>query len=90
MFAITWGNRFFTGVYYSVSVLPEFLQIVSKILPLTYALDGLRLILFNGYTLFHPEVLKNFIILFLFCIILIPLGLKLFEWGMKGHGRKVP
>jgi len=83
MFAITWGNRLVTGVYYPVSILPSFLQMVSKIFPLTYALDGLRLILFNGYTLFHPEVFKNFIILFLFCIILIPLGLKLFEWGYE-------
>jgi len=60
MFTISWVNRLFTGVYYPVSILPFPLQVVSKISPLTYALDGLRLILLNGFTLFYPYVLKIF------------------------------
>jgi len=83
MFTISWVNRLFTGVYYPVGILPNFLQIISKIFPLTYALDGLRLILFNGFTLFHPYVLKDFLILLIFCIVLIPVGLKFFELGYE-------
>lgn len=81
MFAMHWMNRLFTGIYFPVSILPVFLKFISKGLPLTYALDGLRLILFNGFSLFHPIVFKNFLILILFCLILLPLGLFSFKLG---------
>ncbi len=83
MFVITWANRLLTGVYYPVSILPLYLQLFSKIFPLTYALDGLRLIALNGYTLLHPQVLRDFVILSLFSVILIPIGIMFFKLGLK-------
>ena len=37
-----------SGVYYPVSVLPEWMQWLAKISPATYALDGIRDAIING------------------------------------------
>jgi len=39
------------GVYFPVSVLPGFLQILSKFLPITYAIRGMELAVFRGYSI---------------------------------------
>jgi ABC-2 type transport system permease protein len=37
-----------SGVYYSVEVLPEWMQVLSKLSPVTYVLDGVRAGLIDG------------------------------------------
>ena len=37
-----------SGVYYSVSILPDWMQVIAKISPATYALDGIRKALLDG------------------------------------------
>ena len=37
-----------SGVYYSVEVLPEWMQVLSKLSPVTYVLDGVRSGLIDG------------------------------------------
>ena len=37
-----------SGVYYPVSVLPEWMQVLSKLSPATYVLDGVRAGLLDG------------------------------------------
>ena len=66
-----------SGVYYPVSVLPGWLQVVSKITPTTYMLDGLRSSIQQGWGI---NKLAGDIWPMLVCgIIAVPLGLVIFN-----------
>ncbi|MFZ2199074.1 MAG: ABC transporter permease [Thermodesulfovibrionales bacterium] len=69
------------GLYYPVSVLPDWLQHLSYVLPVTYALEGMRLALLKGYS-FH-ELFPNIIALVLFSCIMIPLSIVIFGYAVK-------
>jgi ABC-2 type transport system permease protein len=69
------------GLYYPVSVLPEWLRYVSYLLPVTYALEGMRLALLKGYSL--HELLPDIIALALFSCIMIPLSIAIFGYAVK-------
>ena len=77
-----------SGVYYPVSVLPEWMQWISVISPATYALDGIRDAIIDGagVTAMWPNIWPLFII----GIVSIPLGLEVFRRGeryAKKHGK---
>lgn len=65
------------GVYFPVSVLPGFMQIIAHCLPITYAIRAIELAVYKGYTLYQ---LKNeLLFLLVFSIVLLPLSLKMFK-----------
>ncbi len=66
-----------SGVYYDVSVLPDWLRPLSTVSPGTYALRSIRAALLNGATV--GEVSGDLWILLLTGIIMIPLGLWVFH-----------
>jgi ABC-2 type transport system permease protein len=66
-----------SGVYYPVSVLPGWLQAVSKITPTTYTLDGLRATLQQGKTL--GSLGNDIVPLLIIGAISVPLGLFIFN-----------
>ncbi|HXW79655.1 MAG TPA: ABC transporter permease [Acidimicrobiales bacterium] len=74
-----------SGVYYSVAVLPGWLQAVSHISPATYLLRGIRDALLNGATIGHEAGLIG--ILALFGVVLVPASLVSFgiaeRWAKK-------
>ena len=74
-----------SGVYYSVSVLPGWLQVASHISPATYLLRGIRDALLDGTTVSHEAGLLG--TLALFGVVLVPLSLLLFglaeRWAKK-------
>jgi ABC-2 type transport system permease protein len=77
-----------SGVYYSVEVLPEWMQWFATISPATYALEGLRAAILDGegLTSLGPELLALVVI----GIVTIPLGLWVFRRGelyAKRHGK---
>jgi ABC-2 type transport system permease protein len=77
-----------SGVYYPVSVLPDWMQWISVISPATYALDGLRDAIIDGagVTAMWPNIWPLIII----GIVSIPLGLEVFRRGeryAKQHGK---
>jgi ABC-2 type transport system permease protein len=77
-----------SGVYYPVSVLPEWMQFLSIFSPATYALDGLReaIIEGDGLTDMGDELWP----LVLIGAVTIPLGLWVFRIGeiyAKRHGK---
>ena len=77
-----------SGIYYSVEVLPEPMQMVSVISPATYALDGIRAAILEGagFETMGDELLALLVI----GVISIPLGLAVFRWGeryAKQHGK---
>ncbi len=69
------------GVYYPVSVLPDWLQGFSAVLPLTYALDAARHAMLQGYSLY--QVRFDIIALLGFSVILLPLALFSFRFAVK-------
>jgi len=68
-----------SGVYYETSVLPRWMHIISAFSPATYTLRGMRRALVEGAGLGH--LLDCLLPLVAMGIILIPLGLKVFQWG---------
>jgi ABC-2 type transport system permease protein len=69
------------GVYYPITVLPDWVQKFSYLLPITYSLEGMRLALLKGYTL--RELLPNIIPLLIFTIIMIPVSIWVFKYAVK-------
>ena len=75
-----------SGVYYPVSVMPEWMQAISKISPATYALRGCRAAIVTGAGLAWADVWPLLII----AVVAIPLGLAIFKRGeryAKQHGK---
>ncbi len=75
-----------SGVYYPVSVLPTWMEWISKISPATYALRGIRASILEGEGLAWENVWPLIVI----GVISIPLGLWVFRRGeihAKKHGK---
>jgi ABC-2 type transport system permease protein len=69
------------GLYYPISVLPDWLKNFSYLLPITYSLEGMRLALLRGYSL--RELMPNIIALAIFSIIMLPLSILIFGYAVK-------
>jgi ABC-2 type transport system permease protein len=82
--------RIFGGIYYPLAILPAGLHIISRFIPHTYALEGLRLIMLNGYGLENNIVRNNMIIMICFAICSLSLGVILLgralDKAYKGNG----
>jgi ABC-2 type transport system permease protein len=77
-----------SGVYYSVEVLPEWMQWFATISPATYALEGLRAAILDGEGL--TSMGEELVALVVIGIVTIPLGLWVFRRGelyAKRHGK---
>jgi len=74
-----------SGVYYSVNVLPGWLQAASHVSPATYLLSGIRDALLNSATIGHEGSVLG--ILAIFGAVLVPLSLVAFHaaerWAKK-------
>jgi ABC-2 type transport system permease protein len=69
------------GVYYPVEIMPEWLQGVASLLPITYALRAIRRALLAGadWTVLAPDLA----VLLLFCVVLLPLSLLAFHYAVE-------
>jgi ABC-2 type transport system permease protein len=77
-----------SGVYYPVSVLPNWMQVLSVISPATYALRGIRAAIIDGAPL--TSLWGDIWPLIVIGIIAVPLGLRIFKIGeryAKRHGK---
>ena len=68
-----------SGIYYSIDVLPEWMQALAKFSPLYYALNGIRATLLDGATL--SSQWANIWPLMIMGVVFPPLGLWLFKKG---------
>lgn len=82
-----------SGVYYSVDVLPGWLQAVSYLSPATYMLDGIRGAMLDGQGI--GEITGILVMLLVFGVLLVPLSVAAFalaeKWAkitgrLKRHG----
>jgi len=69
------------GVYYPLTILPGPLQVVSQLLPITYALKALRGVLLAGYS--FSQVRNEILALAGFALVLFPLAILFFELALK-------
>ena len=75
------ASQLFGGVYFPISILPQWMQYFSYIMPITYSLDGMRLAILKGYTI--QALGYNIIALSLFSIVLLPISIIVFKYAVK-------
>lgn len=75
------GSLVLGGVMYPIAVLPAWLQPVSRLLPITHALEAMRLALFQGATL--GQLAPQLGMLALFAFVLLPLSLGAFWLAVR-------
>jgi len=69
------------GVYFPISVMPGFLQLLAKFLPITYAIRAIELAVYRGYSL--GQLKNECLILSLFSLILTSLSFYFFRYALK-------
>lgn len=69
------------GVYYPITVLPDWLEPISRFLPLTYALDGMRMAMLQGASLY--DVRLDIVALLGFTVVLTPIAFLVFRKALK-------
>jgi ABC-2 type transport system permease protein len=77
-----------SGVYYSVSTLPGWLQVISRLSPATYLLHAIRLVLIDGAGI--GAVWSDIAVMAAFAVVLTPLSIAVFgaaERWAKRTGR---
>jgi ABC-2 type transport system permease protein len=69
------------GVYFPVAIMPGWMQWLSKLLPITYALEAMRLALLQGAT--PQELIPEILALGAFSAVLLPLSLFAFRYAVR-------
>lgn len=75
---ITLPQFLLAGTFFPIEVFPEWLQPVSKILPLTYLNNALRAVSFEGAG--FSEIASDVGILLLMTVVVYAAAIKLFKW----------
>ncbi len=73
------------GVYYPIQLMPQWLQQLSRLLPITYSLDAMRRTLLADAS--FQDVMPDIIALAIFGIVLVPVSLLVFRYAV--HRAKV-
>lgn len=74
-------TNLFSGVYYPVAILPDWLQVFSYLLPATYAFEALRTVMLQGRPLL--DVLPQLAPLIVFTMILLPIGVLALQYSIR-------
>jgi ABC-2 type transport system permease protein len=69
------------GMLFPVSVLPDWLQVVARLTPVTYALESMRAALLEGASL--SAIAHPLSILLLFAACLLPTSTLAFSWALR-------
>lgn len=69
------------GMMYPISVLPKWLQVVARLTPVTYSLEGMRAAILGHATL--RELIPSIAGLLLFAAILLPISFAIFSWALR-------
>jgi len=74
------------GIYYPVEVLPEWLQMISRLIPVTYAVRAMRKALLTGapWSAIWPDLFA----LIIFIVVLVPLSLFVFRYAVERARRE--
>ncbi len=66
---------------FPVTILPDWLQVVARLNPVTYALDAIRAALLDGASVL--AIWRPLLVLVLSAIILLPLSMATFAWSLR-------
>lgn len=69
------------GMLFPVTILPDWLQLVATLNPVTYALEAMRSALLGGATL--AAIWRPLAILLLFAAVLLPISMCVFAWALR-------
>jgi ABC-2 type transport system permease protein len=69
------------GMLFPVNILPDWLQVVAQVNPVTFALDGMRAALLGGASL--PAIAHPLLKLLLFALVLLPTSMLVFSWALR-------
>jgi ABC-2 type transport system permease protein len=69
------------GMMYPITVLPRPLQLLARMIPVTYSLEGMRAALLSGAG--WGEIWPSALALLMFAAILLPLSFALFGWALR-------
>ena len=79
--------RIFSGIYYPLAVLPSGLVFISRLIPHTYAMEGLRLVLLSGQGVENPIIRNNMLVIFGFAGVSMLLGIVAFDRALEKANR---
>jgi ABC-2 type transport system permease protein len=74
----TFPQMFLSGIFYPIDILPDLIQPVARLLPLSFVATGLREIAVNGATL--PDIWPTLLGLLVWTAIALALAIRLFVW----------
>lgn len=84
------GSALFSGVFFPTQMITQYagagIANISRILPPTYGLDGIRRVLIEGQS--FADVREPFIILLIFLAVLLPLSLWVFDRAVRRAKRE--
>ena len=73
------------GAFFPIALMPEWMQLVAKCLPITYALESMRLALFQGQSV--AELWLPLTVLASMAAVLLPVSLLAFSWAVDRSRR---
>jgi ABC-2 type transport system permease protein len=69
------------GMLFPVTILPDWLQLIARLNPVTYALDAMRAALLDGATV--PQIAPKLFVLLVFGVVLLPASVLGFSWALR-------
>ena len=82
--------RIFSGIYYPLAILPIGIQFISRLIPHTYAMEGLRLVMLNGQGFDNATVRNDLLVMLGFAVFSMLIGIWLLHRALqrahKGNG----
>jgi len=78
---IAGASMFFGGVLFPVTSMPDWMQFLAKLLPFTYALQGMRQAIQAGSGV--SDLMHYYLVLGAFVLVLMPLSWSLFAYGVR-------
>ncbi len=69
------------GVYFPVSVLPDWLEKIAHLFPVTYAIKSVELAIYRGATI--TDLAHDLFCLAIFCVLLLPAGVFTLRYALQ-------
>ncbi|MBZ5659090.1 MAG: ABC transporter permease [Acidobacteriia bacterium] len=69
------------GMMYPISVLPKWLQVVARLIPVTYSLEGMRTALLGHASL--RQLWPSLAVLLAFAAVILPVSFVVFSWALR-------
>lgn len=78
--------RIFSGIYYPLTILPIGIQFISRLIPHTYAMEGLRLVMLSGQGFENTVVRNNLLVILGFAVLSMLAGVATLHRALdKAH-----